>query len=281
MSLTAWNRVVYSDNGVLTDYTLAAQNSDVIPLELVAAEDWVYMGQHFPFNSFFFDVNTANSNASAVEVQVWDGEQFVPAVDILDETSVSGVSLSRSGTIIFAPDRDEDWNRTLDTEDTDAPPALSGLRIYNLYWMRFRFSADLSAGTAINKIGYRFATSEQLYAIDPDLDQYLNSWDSGKQNWDEQLQKASERVASDLKNRGIILHRGQILRLDEVSQATVHAALRLIYTPLGPDFEFRLNEAKAQYDMLIQNGRFTLDWDRDGTEDSAEVKNSPVGMAVR
>lgn len=281
MSLTQWTRIIHDDNGTLIDYTLAAQNSDTIPFELINAEDYVYVGQHFPFNSFFFDVNTANSNAASIEVQVWDGEQWISAVDILDETKVAGVPLARSGSVIFAPDRDEDWNFTLDTEDTDAPPQLSTLRIYNMYWMRFRYSADLSAGTILNKIAYRFATTEMLASINPDINQYLTSWESGKANWDEQLINASEFVAMDMKNRGLILHKGQVLRMGEVSLATAYRALMLIYVGLGPDFEFKLNDAKENYKELSRFKRMTLDATRDGVENSAEVVNVPGGMAIR
>jgi len=281
--INQWTRVVHSDNGVLTDYTLAAQNDDTFPIPMVAGEDYIYLGQHFPFNSMFISMNTANSASAKIKVEIWADGEFHPVVDTLDETSVGGISLARSGVIQFSPDRDEGWEFSDETDDDDAPPelALGSTNYYNLYWARVSFDADLSAGSVIDRISYRFANTQQLSSIDPDIEQYLTSWESGKTSWDEQLVLASDHVVTDLKSRGLILHPGQVLRIDEFALATAYKCLALIYMVLGPDFEFRPEKVKENYKELMGSRRFTFDRYRDGAENVGEVSRTSSGMGVR
>ena len=278
-----WTRVVFSDNGVLTDYTLAAQNDDTISLPMVAGEDYIYIGQHYPFNNLFIDINTANTNAAKIKIETWADKEFHPVVDILDETTSGGVSLSRSGVVQFSPDRDEGWEFSDETDDAEAPPELAAgdTNYYNLYWARISFDADLDAGTVLNLIGYRFSSTQHLEAVDPDINQFLDSWESGKTDWDEQLVLASQHVITDLQSRGLVLHAGQILRLDEVSLPTAYKCLALIYMVLGPDYEFRLEKVKQNYMELIDSKRFTFDTNKNGAEDIWEPKRSSSGRGVR
>ena len=90
--INQWTRVVHSDNGTLTDYTLAAQNDDTISLPMVAGQDYIYIGQHLPFNNIFIEVGTANAALANVKIETWSDNEFHPVVDTLDETTVAGRS---------------------------------------------------------------------------------------------------------------------------------------------------------------------------------------------
>lgn len=278
--ISNWMRVIHSDNGTLTDLTLAAQNSDTLAIPLVAATDYLYIGQHYPFNNVFFDVNTANTNAAIWDIEVWTGSAFTNVADILDETAQSGVPWSRSGVIQFSPSDNSTWKLADDTSE-DLVTGISTLTIYNMYWMRMTPSASLSAGTIINRLGYRFANTQQLNSIDPDLSQYLTSWESGKTDWDEQIQLGSQYVIADMKSRGIILHPGQALRIDEISLPTAYRTLALIYSMLGPDFEFRRAHAVETYKELMSVQRFTIDKNSDGVESFDEVQGFVSARMVR
>ncbi len=279
--LTQWTRIIHSDNGTLTDLTLSAQNDDTMPLPLVSAEDAILVGTHFPVNNLFFDVNTVNSNTASLVTDIWTGVEYNVNADNLDETEVAGVTMSRSGALVMVPERDKPWNRVEDTSDSNGPTELTSLKIYNMYWSRLRVTADLSAGMILNKIGYRFANTQMLQTLDPDMDDYLATWESGKTNWDEQLQAASDQVIADMKSRGIILHPGQILRMDEVGWATAYRALMMIYPVLGTPLQFRLEDATLKYDKLMSLKRFTIDTNADGIEQRSEVINAPNGIGVR
>lgn len=279
--LAQWMRVFYSDNGVLTDYSLAAQNSDDIPLALVSAQDYVYVAQYYPFNNAFFQTKTVNALASAISVQYWTGKIWANARDVIDGTKVSGVSLARSGVVQFSPDRDEQWQNVDDTTNSNAPVELSALEIYDLYWMRFKWSADLSLTTEVSNIGYSFCTDEMLNAIDSEINNYLTPWGGvTKTNWIEQIMLASQHVIFDLKAKGFIVAPGNILRFDDVSLATCYRALAIIYGRLGEPFRVRYQDALNSYAELISVKRFTFDANSNARVDKQEISSS-VGGLVR
>jgi hypothetical protein len=279
--LAQWMRVFYSDNGVLTDYSLAAQNSDTIPLAITASQDYVYIGQYFPFNNAFFQLKTVNALPSISQVQYWNGKIWVNARDVIDGTKVSGASLARSGVIQFSPDREEQWNNVDDTTNSNAPSELSSLEIYDLYWMRFKWSADLSLTTELENIGYSFCTDEMLNAIDSELSNYLLPWGgAGKVNWIEQIMLASQHVIFDLKAKGFIVSPGNILRFDDVSLATCYRTLAIIYGRLGDPFRIRYQDALNSYAELISVKRFTFDANSNARVDKQEISSS-VGGLVR
>lgn len=278
--LYQWLRVLYSDNGVLTDYSIEAQN-DTVPVAMVAEEDYIYFGQYYPFNNVYIELDTANTNASVISVEYWNSKQFVPAVDILDATKVSGITLSRNGVIQFSPDIDNNWTQVRDTSKQDAPAPLQTREMYDLYWARLKVSADLYAGTILKRVGYSFCTNAMLSGIDPEISQYLTPWGgSSKLNWDEQIQLASLHLVADLRGRGIVIHPGNILRFDDVALATAYRTLAIIYGPLGQAFDSRRAQALEQYEKLLNVKRFTIDSNTDGSVDRSEINNT-VGQMIR
>jgi hypothetical protein len=45
-------RVLYSDNGTISDMSLDLSEGNGASFPVVAAEDYFYIGQYFPFNNF-------------------------------------------------------------------------------------------------------------------------------------------------------------------------------------------------------------------------------------
>jgi hypothetical protein len=140
-----YNRVFLSKNSVLTDLSqnLSLYLSGTEQMHIVATQDALYLGSDLPFNHRWIEISVANSLASALSVALWDGSAWQPAVDVIDETSVSSVTLSQSGYLSWNPDRrNATWVRAGYTEDV---PELSSLRIYDLYWAKLTFSANLQS----------------------------------------------------------------------------------------------------------------------------------------
>lgn len=282
MLLNQWLRVFYSDNGTITDLSLDLQSDGDVNIPIVAAQDYIYIAQSMPFNNFFMEVSTPNDQASVMSIETWDGVSWKPAVDVLDGTSVGGVSLARDGVVQFSPDRDEYWDIVEDTRDEPTAFGLqSSVVLFDSYFIRISFSSDLNAGTDLNKIGYLFASSEQLNAIDPEIDNYLTSWGGvTKTDWSEQLMIGSQMVVSALKSRGMVFHRGQILRLDDVSLAAAYRTLVILYTKFGEGFETQRADALDQFKNLLSIQRFSLDQNSDG-ELSRDEQSGSVGRGVR
>lgn len=278
--LAQWIRVFYSNNGVLTDYSLAAQDTDAIPFPIVAAEDYLYIAQYFPFNNFYLELNTVNSLASVMTVQYWYGKEWVNAVDLIDATKVNGVSLAKGGVVQFSPSRRYKWQEIVDTKEEQGS-LLTSLEIYNNYWLRVKFSSDLSLTTALESVGYKFTNDDMLSAIDSEINNYLLAWGGvGKLDWNEQIVLASQYLIYDLKSKGLIIHPGNILRFDDVSLACAHRALMIIYAQLGESFLGKYNYSLGMYNELMSIKRFNFDVDLDGRLDKQEISNS-VGKLIR
>ena len=104
--LNRYIRVVHSDNGVFNDFSLQGQDgTNTFTLPLVADEDYIYIGQYYPFNNLFLEIGTANTETSNLEIEVYNNG-WVDAVDILDGTTTSGKSMAKSGVIQWDIDRD-------------------------------------------------------------------------------------------------------------------------------------------------------------------------------
>lgn len=270
--LNQWIRVFYGDNGVLTDYSLEAQdNTSTIPVEMVAAEDYLYIGQYLPFNNFFIEMDTANSNASVLSCQKWTGTEWDDCVDVIDATKSSGVTLAQNGVVQFSPDDDSSWIKVPNTRDDNNPSDLSSIAIFNLYWLRIKVSADLSAGTDIKRLTYKFSDDDILSTLDPDINEYLTSWEAGKTSWLDQILTASKLLVLDVRSRGMIKTYGQILRFDDVYHACAYETLSIIYSGLGPKFIEKKQEADKEYKRAIGSLKMTLDIDKDARVDIGEI----------
>lgn len=277
--LYQWLRTLIHNGSTLTDYSIEAQN-DSVPFELTTGQ-YLYIGQYYPFNNFYLDMSTVNTNASVIQIQYWNSKEWINCVDILDGTKVSGVTLGRSGVVQFSPDIDSNWTEIRDTSKQDSPAHLQGREMYNMYWLRVSFSANLSALTEVRRITYSFTSNAMLSGVDPEINQYLTPWGgSSKLNWDEQIQLASMHLVADLRARGIVLHAGNILRFDDIALACAYRTLAVIYGPLGEAFNGRRAQALEQYEKLLNVKRFTIDVDTNGRVDKGEINNT-VGQMVR
>lgn len=269
-------RVIHSDNSVLKDWSLRNQEEgQTLPFALVTTEDYVYLGQHYPFNNFFMQLSVANDVAASLGIQYWDAVAWRDAVDILDGTADNnGVPLAKSGIVQFSPDPQYRWFITSDTKRGKFPPELETLNIYNVYWLRIKYSATLKATTALKRIAFAFSRHQQIDSYDAKINQYLDSFAVGKTSWDDEIVTATFMLLRDLKKRGLAQAQGDILRLDNFSIPTDWKTLEIIYRSLGGDFKEKLLEAKEQYEKTLSLERYTFDKDEDAFVSRGEIDNS-------
>jgi hypothetical protein len=275
-------RLFYSDNGTLSDKSLDNQDEDTtIPFtENIATEDYLYIAKYYPFNNFFVKVSSANAVSSTLAIQYYDGTTWRDAVDILDGTASGGKTLARSGVVQFSPNRNYNWNKVEDTTNNNAPDELSGVTIYNCYWLRIRWSANLTSTTALDTVSYSFSRSQRLNNLDISINDYLTSFSATKTNWDDEVMTASLHVVSDMKSRGIIVDHGQVLRFDDVSLATEYKALALIFNSLGKSYVEKVVYYEAKYKETTNAGVFTIDKNNNAQVDTSEI-NSKHTTLVR
>jgi len=263
-------RIVENTTGSLVDRTLLLNDfrQDTVTLEYNTGE-YVYVASEWPFNSKFFDVTTANDQTSSLQVQIYDGNSWTNASDILDDTAVNGVSLARSGYVYFIPDRNKSWAiKDFSNEITE----LSSTDIRNMYWVRFSWSSDLNAATAINYLGHKFCETSEIYSLYPDLSstKLLRSFDAAKTDWEEQIFIASDVIIRDLKRKGVIFAENQVLENDIFRDACIHKVAEIIYSSLGKPYIEQRNQAAKDYEESSDLENYRFDADADGQADRAE-----------
>ena len=274
-------RVFNSDNGTLTDESLINQeDGSVLSFAFTAAEDYKYIAKFSPFNNFFIQIDTANTDASVMSIDYYDGSNWRAAVDVLDGTSTSGVTLAKSGVVQFSPNISYGWQRVNDTSDNNSPTELQTLNVYDAYWLRIKFSANPSAGTDVKKIAYAFTTTQQLNDLDIKIDKFFNTFATGKTDWQNEIMTASIHVVKDMMSRGLIREEGQLLRLSDVSLATDYKTLELICAALGPNQEKKREYWRSKYNEVLSQRVFSIDKDGDGRLDRQEISGT-TGSLVR
>ena len=275
------NRIIYSNNTVLSDISLAVSDykASSETLAIIAAEDYLYIGGDLPFNHRYIDVTTANDLASVVSVSIWDGVNWTAAVDVIDETSVAGVSFARSGIVRWTTDRNSSWGQEGTTENISG---LTTVKVYDMYWVRLSFSADLKSTTAINYVGHRFSSDEDLGSRYPDLTLATTkaAFTVGKTDWDDQGFAAAEEIILRLRKENKFFSANQILNPEMFNQASIHKVAQIIYNAFGDDYKDNRDAAKKDFLESFDGISFDLDRDMDGKLDFNE-KIKPTGWVRR
>ena len=200
-------RSILKEGSEANDYTLAIQNKSAsMPFE-IGIGDYLYIGQYVPFNNVFVNMKKANTNATKIKVEFWNGSVWVEAVDILDATE----GFEKSGVIQWTIKKEAVWAEVEDTEIISGL-GLTDFSIYCMFWVRISVDATLSDDCAIDIIRYKFTEESQMSALEPDLSRILAAWDSQKADWLDQILAGSEIVALDLNGKKIINKQAQIFR---------------------------------------------------------------------
>lgn len=258
-------RVFWSDNGTIVDIsnTVNDHKSDSQVLPIVAAEDKIYIASLLPFNHKWIEMTVVNDQASVITADIWWGNKWNPALDVLDFTASSGVALAQSGIFRFQTDRLKGWDRELDGFDVTG---LTGVNINDYYWMRMNFSGDLNALTSIKYIGHNFSDDDDLYSYYPDLNNanLQDSFDTGKTDWKEQHFMAAQVIIRDLRTRNIILERDQIIDYELFNEASIHKVAEIVYGAFGEDHRDDMKVARDRYKEAMNLKQYNVDRNRDG-----------------
>lgn len=268
------NRVIFSDNGTLSDFSreLNDVTTGTKTLAVVAAEDKLFIGSEAPFNHRYFMVSSANDQASVVSVRLWSGSAWNAALDVIDQTSVTGATLGQSGIISWTKDRLKPW--ACEEKSTDIPALANGPVIYDMFWAEISFSGNLKNSTALKYLGHRFADDNHLAVAYPDLvrTSVLTAFKTGKTDWTEQHVMAAEEIISDLRKKKLVWSGSQILDWEKFNVAAVHKVAHIIMRAFGDDFAERRDEAQSEYDDALDKANVGLDRNEDGELDRVERK---------
>lgn len=263
-------RVLFSNGGSLTDYSKELLDyKSGAPVLAITDTDYLYLGSLLPFNHKYFELGVVNDVASVVSVDIWWAKQWVPAVDVIDYTSIGGKSLAQSGIIRWTTDRLKGWDNELDSEDVTG---LTGTVINNMYWVRISWSATLKSTLTMKCIGQKYSKDSDLFAEYPILNNaaWMEEWESGKTSWDEQHWIAADRIAKDLLKGGWIFSKDQILDYELFNEASVQKTAEIIFSGLGDNYIETAKQARASYLSAIKLKRYNIDKNADGNVSSPE-----------
>jgi hypothetical protein len=252
-------RFIYSDNGTLKNYTEEINNyhSGETTITIVALDDALYIGSVLPFNHLYFKMGTTvNLNASLMTVSLWDGKEFNEVAELIDNTEVSGKTLAQSGFIEFVPDKQEGWSYedTVNTNGVEKVTGLGSVKIYDKYWTKITFSADLTTDLTIAWLGQIFSNDEDLGSEYPDLvlSDTMTAIESSKTDYQEQSVRAAKIIIQDLQRKNVILNNNQILERSNLMLPSVSKIAEIIYSMLGDDYNDNIVSANTQTGYLIR-----------------------------
>jgi predicted HicB family RNase H-like nuclease len=265
------NRIIREVGGVQTDISREMSDylSDAATLAF-GAGDHLYIGSDLPFNHRWFEVSTVNDQASVVSVSLWQGTSWVSAVDVIDETSVGGITLARSGNLSWQVDPySPNWLRQNRTADMSS---LSTFRIFDMYWVRLTFSGALKASTAVQYMGHKFSGDVELAVEYPALASasLMTAYKAGKTTWDEQSFAAAEYVVQDVRQRGIAKSGNQILDPETFKKASVHRTAQIILNAFGKDQAENVAAAEKAYSKSMDLRIFNVDTNENAILDPRE-----------
>lgn len=274
-------RVIYSDNGTLTDLTTNLENyhSGTYTFSgFTAAEDYIYIGNIVPFNHFYLKMATASIASTTMSIHYWTGNSWQAVVETIDETS----GLTQDGFVTFVPDRDHAWVDGNTNGQGRQVTGLTSVTIYDKYWIRISFNNDLTANSIISWVGQKFSNDNDLGSEYPDLTRsnVLTAFESGKTDWEEQHVRAAEIIVDTLITKNVIFAKGQILERRSFMLPSVSKVAEVIYNSFGDDYSDQKKDARNEFEKRMDKSIFDVDSNLDGELTYREMTNRQ-GYMVR
>jgi hypothetical protein len=240
--------------------------SDSLAFEMTTG-DVFYLGFKQPFATRYFDFQTPNTNACTLTLEYWNGVAWKTVEDLIDETQ----GFTKSGFIAWL--NPGNWIKIAQApiKAVDARNVLDTSLWY--FWLRIKVSADLSAGTALQSVVNLFCHDDGLRALYPDLVSDTRWLPAGRTDFMEQFAAARDLVVNHLKQAGKITDEGDILDINEVATAAVHATAYVILHPVKGSEEVRLaaKDAYAAMSKQLERSMVAVDEDKDGRISEPEL----------
>lgn len=266
-------RFFHSDNGTLEDKSTSLENyhASTEIIDIVSAQDAIYIGSEFPFNSLFFDVSVANDQATTPTVQYWDGGFWRNMVEVIDETN----GFFQSGYMTWVTDKSHNWAKedTVYTSGTEQITGLGNITVYDLHWIKITFSADMNALTALNWVGAKFCSDADLegeYTLFSKSG-FKSAYETGKTSWEREIILASRLVIEKLIDKKSIFSGDQLLERRKLRDACVSKAAEIIFNNLGDDYEDDRKKANVEYNKRMNKVNYKADLNANARIDEHEL----------
>jgi hypothetical protein len=270
--------IIFDDNGTNVDLSMSLNKfrTGTQVIDLVAAEDALYIGSDLPFNHRHIDVQVPNDQASIASVQLWNGSDWKDVALTADFTESGGITLAQSGLISWIPDRNESWSPEQDSEDVDG---LTIEGVYDYYWAKITFNNDLNSLTELKFIGHLFSNDDVLFDYMPDLNNtaLMDSFElpaGTKTDWLDQHYAAAEAIIREIRSSGVIKSANQILKPTNFETPSVYKTAELIFQGLGNSYRDDRDDARKLYKEAMKMTFYDVDENANANLDKKEKKKS-------
>ena len=261
-------RIIFSDNGTLQDLStnVVDFHGDDSNLNIVTAEDALYVASALPFNHFYLKLgSTLNALSCALTVKLYNGSQWVDVVNTIDETSVAGATMAQSGFLTWTPDKEETWSIESDSRDI---AELSGIAIYDMCWLKIEFSNDIEFD--LSWLGQLFSNDSDLADEFPDITSSNFKASLGLSTYIAQSKVSADVIIKDLKDKNLIVDGSQVIYRDDLRLASVYKVAEIVFNMLGDDYLENKVKARQEYKDRLKKARVLVDRNQDGIASISE-----------
>lgn len=263
--MPAVNRNVTRTIKNTTETTRQTQSVSATTLAFnLTTTDEFYIGFKKPFTTRYLAFGTANAAAVTVTVKYWNGTAYAAVEDLVDQT----VGFTQSGFL--------SWKNASDWEKV----AQSGVGDEELYWVEVTVGTNLDAGCTLQSVTNLFCDSTMLREYYPELVSDTSYLPPSRSDFMEQFVAAKNLVVSRLKKDGILEDESQIIDINEVAIASVHATAYVILSGLATlagdeAAQKRADMALDSMNQELNEVKLDLDIDNSGIieADEEEVGN--------
>jgi len=263
-------RIFFKDVSGIKEITqqLSRFGADTYLITLTSS-NYIYIASDFPMNHFYIKLGDQKNAASAsMQVDYWTSTNWAPVVNLNDYTD----GLSHSGFVDFTPNKDVSWLRS-DTDGASGIIGLENITVYDKYWTRIKFTGTLTPQIEFNYLGYKFSDDVDLFSEYPVFNDqnFLSGFEVGKTTWEEQHVKAADLIIQDMKRKGIIIGKEQILDRDVLLPASVCKVAEILFNAFGRDYIDDAKKARYEYDKRMDLSAFLVDQNNNGVLDEVDV----------
>ena len=248
-----------------TEVTDSLQNVVDNPTPWVlTTPDFVYIGFRGKFASRHFQIGTANAASSVVSIEYWNGTAWTSVLDIVDQTN----GFKIDGWISWV--NQNDWQKKKQTPIDDV----------DLFYVRLSVSVDLDGGTTLQSLVNLFSDDDLISVYYPELISDNRYLPPNRTNFMEQHVAAREKVILRLMQRRTINDEAQIIDINEVAVAAVHAAVETLLRPITQGREI-FKRAQEDFKNEINELTKAIDKNKDGIVSNKERNNFSTMDVVR
>ena len=272
--------VFHDDDSTFEDLSQSMQdygrNEEVV--DLVAADDFLYVGFVKPINALFVEMNTVNTVTNTFDARFFNGTTFVALTEFLDDTR----GFTRSGFISWKRDQIDEAKTTIDGQEA--------------FWYRFKASANHDVGTKVQGLNIVFADDEDIKAevfeivgtkfLPSGTTSHILTHVSARDEIVQLIRNHKNTKFSQVNFKLLDMTAFDFLDFFQIRNAATYLAISKIYWNISdqPDDNWSIKGERWRKRFKEAVNVFLLDLDRDNDglkDNSDQTFQTRVGMARR